>query len=140
MAISRLVMSKFKGIEVMYLLLINSVLGLHSVSSSISRRQIRLFKTEIFGNFYDDFGEGSIGGDQDEDEDDYIDSNELGDWRKFRKNLSERGSPTDMEIDDNPLKPVSKENLDVLRSQSKSLADEYLKGIWAHEIAEVRVI
>jgi hypothetical protein len=84
-------------------------------------------------NLYNDFDNDDI-----EDEDDYIDSTELGDWRKFRMNLAETGTASDKKTSSEaPRKSVSKENEEVLRSQSKTLAEEYESGIWAHEAPKV---
>lgn len=92
-------------------------------------------------NFYNDFeGFDDDGENDEEDSDGYIDSDNLGDWRKFRMNLAESGSPTDKKSGDSPRKSVSKENEEVLRSQSTVLADEYESGIWAHEAPAVRII
>lgn len=93
-------------------------------------------------NFYNDFEGFDNDGDNDDEEEDsdgYIDSDDLGDWRKFRMNLAESGSPTDKKSGDSPRKSVSKENEEVLRSQSTVLADEYESGIWAHEAPAVSV-
>jgi hypothetical protein len=98
--------------------------------------------SKLYGsdNFYNDFGDSAFGqGDNDDEEDDdYIDTEQLGDWRTFRMNLAETGSPTDKKSSDAPRKSVSKENEALLRTQSKLLADEYEKGIWAHDTAKVR--
>mmetsp|Transcript_51543 Transcript_51543/g.57569 ORF Transcript_51543/g.57569 Transcript_51543/m.57569 type:complete len:470 (+) Transcript_51543:80-1489(+) len=97
-----------------------------------------------------------------EDEDDYIDDANLGDWRKFRSTLVDSGisfesveegymdtDVTDVDksssnsrsadIDaskgssvDRP-KSVSKANEELLNQQSKKLAKEYKDGVWAHE-------
>jgi hypothetical protein len=53
--------------------------------------------------------------------------------RKFkRSNKSTRKSLS--------VKSVSKDNEEVLKSQNKDLADEYLNGVWAHETSTVRVL
>jgi len=94
-----------------------------------------------------------------EDEDDYIDDANLGDWRKFRSTLVDSGisfesveegymdtdvdksrsSSRSADIDaskgssvDRP-KSVSKANEELLNQQSKKLAKEYKDGVWAHE-------
>ena len=82
-------------------------------------------------------GEGNEKGEEDDEDDDYIDTAQLGDWRTFRMNLAETGNPTDKKPKNASRKSVSVENEEVLRSQSKSLADEYQQGIWAHETAMV---
>jgi len=107
-------------------------------------------------NFYNDFeGYGADGDDGDaiddaidssnsnsasnsnsnKQDDEYIDSENLGDWRTFRMNLAETGVPTDKKQKDIPRKSVSKENEAVLRSQSKLLFDEYETGVWSHQIS-----
>ena len=101
-------------------------------------------KVQSSENFYNDFEDESIdaGNDDDDDDeeedDDYIDTEQLGDWRTFRLNLAETGNPTDKKSKDARRKSVSKENEEVLRSQSIFLADEYEKGMWAHDTAKVR--
>ena len=90
-------------------------------------------------NFYNDFEESGNDDDDDEDDDGYIDTEELGDWRKFRMNLAETGTPSDKKTTEAPRKSVSKENEEVLRSQSNFLADEYETGMWAHEAPKVCV-
>jgi hypothetical protein len=89
-------------------------------------------------NFFNDFGDSAFGQGDEEEDDDYIDTEQLGDWRTFRMNLAETGSPTDKKTSDAPRKSVSKENEALLRTQSQLLADEYEKGIWAHDTAKVR--
>ena len=97
----------------------------------------RYFLAGLFkDNFYNDFDKEDE--DDDEEDDEYIDSAELGDWRKFRMNLAETGTPSDKKTSSEaPRKSVSKENEEVLRSQSKTLAEEYESGIWAHEAPKV---
>ena len=108
--------------------------------------------------------------DDDDDGDEYIDDASLGDWRKFRMNLSESGIPsvssssssssmvtdgyieegTDNKIDDEDSispndattnrkrpKSVSKKNEKLLMKQSKTLAEEYISDVWAHESPKV---
>jgi hypothetical protein len=99
--------------------------------------------------------------DDDDDDDEYIDENSLGNWRSFRATLVGSSSiisssPEDgllldkddqSEVDTTTSKvssketinstrsnSVSKENEDLLRSQSDILAEEY-KGIWCHELS-----
>lgn len=82
--------------------------------------------------------------DDEDDEDDFIDFDSLGDWRDFRRNLA-RTIPT-FEEGTESTKPVvkissvSKENEEVLSSQNEELAEEYIKGVWAHEVATVSVL
>lgn len=104
---------------------------------------------------------------EDEEEDEFIDDAELGDWRRFRMNLSESGlsssssvsddgyiDETDNDNDDDndgdddistpsPVmkrpKSVSKSNEKLLMKQSKVLAEEYLSDVWAHEAPTVEV-
>lgn len=96
-----------------------------------------------------------------EDEDDYIDDADLGDWRSFRKTLVDSGLSSETsdegyigeqtpssdsgssDIDaskgstvDRP-KSVSKKNEELLKSQSEELAKEYRDGVWAHEASFV---
>ena len=101
-------------------------------------------------------------GSDDSDDDDYIDDADLGDWRSFRKTLvdsdftdeesSDKITDGFMGEDDLDLgevssssedaatnnakekrpKSVSKANEELLKTQSKSLAKEYVEGIWAH--------
>ena len=108
--------------------------------------------------------------DDDDDGDEYIDDTSLGDWRKFRMNLSESGissvssssssmvtdgyieegtdnkidddedsiSPDDATINRKRPKSVSKQNEKLLMKQSKTLAEEYIADVWAHESPKVR--
>lgn len=102
-----------------------------SVLSRSSRQATQVFSSSSPDNFYNDFeGYGDNGGD---DDDDYIDTDNLGDWRTFRKNLSETGVATDKKQDSVPRKSVSKANEEVLRSQSEALSEEYINGVWSHE-------
>lgn len=66
--------------------------------------------------------------DDDEDDDDYIDTEALGDWRDFRRTLVPSGSSV----------KICEENEQVLASQSPELAAEYRTGVWAHETPTVR--
>lgn len=81
---------------------------------------------------------------------DEIDPDSLGDWRVFRRNLAAAEARKAAEIaqDDEPTllasssftpsKSVSKLNEHILRTQSESLYDEYVHGVWAHTTATVR--
>jgi hypothetical protein len=89
--------------------------------STLSKIVIFSSSNEPPTNFYNDFE----GFDNNDDDEGYIDTNQLGDWRAFRKSL---GGETQ-------VKSVSKENEDVLRTQSKALADEYMNEVWAHATA-----
>ena len=92
----------------------------------------------------------------DENGDDDIDPDALGDWRAFRMNLANTGlsSSTTTSIDGIDLvetpqevssiatptpksrpSSVSKQNEQLLNSQNAALAEEYLTGVWAHESA-----
>ena len=90
--------------------------------------------------FYNDFGED----DDDDEDDDEIDLDSLGDWRDFRRSLNlqqeeEVGDGSKKEVKTKRLpKLVSKENEQLLRSQSETLAEEYVSGVWAHETSTVR--
>ena len=102
-----------------------------SVLSRSSRQTTQVFSSSSPDNYYNDF-EGY--GDNDGDDDDgYIDTDNLGDWRTFRMNLSETGVATDKKQDSVPRKSVSKANEEVLRSQSEALSEEYINGVWSHE-------
>ena len=59
--------------------------------------------------FYNDFEDFAIDGD-DDNNDEYIDTEKLGDWRAFRKSLN----------GDKATVSVSKENEDILRTQSEA--------------------
>lgn len=70
-----------------------------------------------------------------------INPDDLGDWRTFRMKLTEAGLPTTStntlptESKSQPVhkpKSVSKRNEQVLKNQNEKLAEEYLKGVWAH--------
>jgi hypothetical protein len=116
---------------------------LSPLRSRIAARSASVTKLLSSENFYNDFDDESIDAgnsndNDDDDDDDYIDSERLGDWRTFRMNLAVTGSPTDKKSSGTPRKSVSKENEEVLRSQSKLLADEYANGMWAHDTAKVR--
>lgn len=121
--------------------------------------------------------------DDDDDDDELIDVDSLGDWRTFRRNLSQGAFSTlaasnssfDGGDGSNSLSSsiietaggintnqtqhsqiqvpsassvnrknnktnisVSPENQEVLETQSKELADEYRRGVWAHETSVVR--
>lgn len=117
------------------------------LGSRIAARAASVSKLQSSENFYNDFDDESIDAgnsndkdeDDDDDDDDYIDSEGLGDWRTFRMNLAVTGNPTDKKPKGVPRKSVSKENEEVLRSQSKVLADEYANGMWAHDTAKPEV-
>ena len=125
-----------------------------SVAKFGTRRQSQLYST------FDDAEE------EDDDEDEYIEIDSLGDWRNFRRSLtlgaeeeeeSNDESNTRVSLknsndddDDKPpassskkttkkatIKSVSKDNEEVLRSQNKDLAKEYMTGVWAHETSTV---
>jgi hypothetical protein len=128
--------------------------------------------------------ESSDSNDEEEECDEYIDTDSLGDWRNFRRSLSlqledhddDDDDPIHIDDDNNftnstttpmskedidfdhsngelrssttrqynsrrknlSVKSVSKDNEEILRSQNKDLAEEYLTGVWAHETAMVR--
>lgn len=87
--------------------------------------------------------EGDDDADDDEDDDgDFIDTDALGDWRTFRKNLaldSDKDSSAESSSSSKTPAPksVSKENEELLKSQNKDLAQEYMTGVWAHETSTV---
>jgi hypothetical protein len=81
--------------------------------------------------------------DDDNDEDDCVlDPDSLGDWRDFRRNLAMSMKNSDDAIYDFGSKvsvqaSVSKENEEVLASQNEALAEEFIKGVWAHKVSTV---
>ena len=95
-------------------------------------RQTTLLKYSVFDEDDED--------DDDEDDDDFIDTDSLGDWRTFRRNLALDSSLESTETskpEATKTKSVSKENEELLKSQNKKLAEEYLTGVWAHETSTV---
>lgn len=92
--------------------------------------------------FFNDFGEDAAGNDDDED-DSVIDPDSLGDWRTFRRNLASE-STNDSNNKERTIQTkrpvsVSRGNEEVLKSQSKTLAAEYMNDLWAHEVATTEV-
>jgi hypothetical protein len=87
-------------------------------------------------NFYNDFEGYNVDDDEEEDEedDDFLLVDDR-DWRNFRKNLL-----ADIADDDTKPTSVSRENEEVLESQSPDLYTEYKQGIWAHETSTVRAL
>lgn len=79
----------------------------------------------VLNAFHDDYG-------QDDEDEDLIDVNSLGDWRTFRRHLLVQDEPVSV-----TQSRASPENLDVLRSQNPELAKEYHTGVWAHETSTV---
>ena len=86
----------------------------------------------------------------DDDDDDMIDVDSLGDWRAFRRSLAANSSSSSSSEQERLTVPsqvaapsrsktVSRENEELLETQSRELADEYRKGVWAHETSVVRV-
>ena len=84
---------------------------------------------------------------EEEEDDDHIDLEALGDWRAFRKSLTEdslKTAVTSSEENESFKKTtkrrrsVSRENEELLQQQNEELAAEYLEGVWAHETATVR--
>ena len=69
---------------------------------------------------------------EDDEEDDYIDTDSLGDWRNFRKSLTMTA--------EKPRSAVSKENQELLATQNQQLFQEYQSGAWAHETSTVSTI
>jgi hypothetical protein len=87
-------------------------------------------------NFYNDFEGYNVDDDEEEEEedDDFLLVDDR-DWRNFRKNLvQEQGA------EDKTPTSVSRENEEVLESQSPDLYTEYKQGIWAHETPTVRTV
>lgn len=98
--------------------------------------------TSCLYNSVDDY----LDADEDEEDDDeYIDTDSLGDWRNFRRSLSmlEDSSAVAAEEESSTkslkasTKTVSKENEDLLKSQNEELHEEYKSGVWAHETSTV---
>lgn len=93
--------------------------------------------------FFNDFGEDAAGNDDDDDDDSVIDPDSLGDWRTFRRNLASESTneSNNKERTIQTKRPVSvsRGNEEVLKSQSKTLAAEYMNDLWAHEVATVRL-
>jgi hypothetical protein len=85
---------------------------------------------------------------EEDDDEDEIDPDSLGDWRAFRRNLSfsSDGDSTGSDSSEaavskkNKARAVSKENEELLKSQSSQLGQEYVSGVWAHETSTVRTI
>lgn len=78
-------------------------------------------------------------------QDDEIDADSLGDWRDFRRGLSETGIITSESTDSNTnskkskKKSVSKQNEELLKSQNEELSQEYETSVWAHETGSPEV-
>jgi hypothetical protein len=104
--------------------------------------------TPLLDTFYNDF-EGFDNNDNDdeeeeeeEEEDDFLLVDHR-DWRTFRKNLvslQKENKDTSTNKLNHKLKSVSKENEEILQSQSPTLFQEYQQGVWAHEVSTVRCI
>ncbi|GKY90370.1 hypothetical protein MPSEU_000011000 [Mayamaea pseudoterrestris] len=117
-------------------------------TASPRRKQQTSSPTVLQRSFYDDFDDEESLENQDKDE--IIDPDSLGDWRLFRRNLaamtatsSDSSSPLlDTSV---PVKTtqrprsVSKLNEEILKTQSESLHEEYTTGVWAHTIATPEV-
>mmetsp|Transcript_10668 Transcript_10668/g.21825 ORF Transcript_10668/g.21825 Transcript_10668/m.21825 type:complete len:483 (+) Transcript_10668:184-1632(+) len=109
-------------------------------SSSLSAASRQSTSSRLMGTFYNDF-EGyndELDNDDDDDDDDDEEEDEYllvddRNWRTFRKNLSLQ------EAGDRIPSTVSKENEEILESQSKELYSEYKQGIWAHETSTPEV-
>lgn len=137
----------------------NSLFRLHSQC----RHQRHVLYSSSFPSFGFDSNEGE-NDDDDDDDDDYIDTESLGDWRTFRRSLAMDGT-TSLSSDSGgdiggmgntkttttkkqqqqqqtrkggTIRSVSKDNEEVLFSQNKQLAEEYMNGVWAHETSTVR--
>jgi hypothetical protein len=80
--------------------------------------------------------------DDEEEEDDFIDTESLGDWRTVRRNLALGQQEGAESPKTKPKKPksVSKENEEILLQQNEHLAQEYITGVWAHEVATVSAV
>jgi ABC-type nitrate/sulfonate/bicarbonate transport system ATPase subunit len=80
--------------------------------------------------------------DDDEEEDDFIDTESLGDWRTVRRNLAlgQQDRDESPKTKTKKTKSVSKENEEILLQQNEDLAQEYITGVWAHEVATVSAV
>jgi hypothetical protein len=103
---------------------------------------------------------------EEDDDDEYIEIDSLGDWRNFRRSLTLGAEDEEDSIDDSStrvslkdsndgsvgktssqsktrkkatIKSVSEDNEEVLRSQNEELAKEYMTGVWAHETSTVSI-
>jgi len=95
------------------------------------RKEYRWLRTFLYGNSLD----------SDED-DDYIDTDALGDWRNFRYNLAMSTSDDSDGLStaattSNERKVTDNEK--VLEIQNKKLAEEYASSIWAHQTSTPEV-
>ena len=99
-------------------------------------------KDGIYYNDFEDYGNDNSNNDgknSNNEEEEYIDTDGLGDWRAFRLNLAESGVASASTTRTKTVpKSISKENEEILRSQSQELADEFSTGVWAHETFTVR--
>lgn len=86
-------------------------------------------------------------GDEDDDEDEYIDTDSLGDWRNFRRSLAigtteeddgssgKKDSTTASMMASNEREITDNER--ILENQNHDLAEEYASGVWVHKISTV---
>ena len=100
----------------------------NGIVSSGRRKTTTLLKNALYDN----------GDEVDDDDEDFIDTDSLGDWRDFRRNLAFDAEETSPEKSSKvKTKSVSKENEDLLLSQNKELGEEYISDVWAHETSTV---
>jgi len=101
--------------------------------SNLASSQLKLKNGEIFYNDFEGFND-----DQEDNDYNYCGTESLGDWRKFRMNLAraESLSPKEDVRSSSRKKYVSTENEAILIGQSEILAEEYISGIWAHEVSQ----
>ena len=105
-------------------------------NSRFAQRRFQFFLKQSRFDYDDDEEE-------EHDDDDMIDPDSLGDWRTFRRALSSQEEVLQAEaaggIQKATMAPrsVSKENEQVLMSQNQQLGQEYIQGVWAHEISTV---
>ena len=102
----------------------------------------------IFYNDFEGFGDddstsqkkrGEGDNSEDDDEDEVIDADALGDWRTVRQTLltANRNKAPNATSQNLNSATISKQNQQVLASQSEQLAEEYKSSVWAHETATV---
>ena len=102
----------------------------------------------IFYNDFEGFGDddstsqkkrGEGDNSEEDDEDEVIDADALGDWRTVRQTLltANRNKAPNATSQNLNSATISKQNQQVLASQSEQLAEEYKSSVWAHETATV---
>ena len=93
---------------------------------------------EGFGDEDDKIKKKGDDSNKEEDDDEIMDADALGDWRTVRQKLltADKDKASDNANDKNAAS-ISKQNQQLLASQSKQLAEEYKSYVWAHETATV---